>query len=603
MKFRIRLLEAALLSALALNACAGVQPYGGNTLLGNRGSATAKLREIGREKHNERLASSERIRLVSKQLSEKTLSFTLERGYTCREVTVVTYEASDSAQTRTSKVFKGAEYPCESTPYAGAAVGLAMGTICSFDNVSMGTSDAGGSVVIDLGSLKLPEGTDKETVESLSLCVGSTKVDGLPERELLCSIRSRQIEQEITQKTARRDTLNRLIKEQGAAQEKIASSLDFDKLSVIEKKKAALEKELKGIGQSLGALESKRQGVMDRCKSDPGTTADTASITLPGSQAAERPAASSERCRETPTASSPDSDRPDTWRISLSALDKATPAAKEYLARLYGELQKQSQGFDEPLTQKEFNNLLRCENNSIYLDELTRVSSPISRKKQEAAHQDFSAIFMKPANLAKGVAFSKQYDALLAAAENTYGVKRYDIISILMWESMLGKFTGDKNLVVVFLSVILYVDWAESVAINSMSSQEKNENDIDSPAARSTREKRLSKLRERAVSNLAALLRIAKAKGTNPLVLTGSWAGAMGYPQFMPASFQYAVDGNHDHVIDLNNWEDVIPSVANYLREHKYERSRRNGILSYNHSDSYADGVIRYANEIERLSR
>jgi membrane-bound lytic murein transglycosylase B len=55
----------------------------------------------------------------------------------------------------------------------------------------------------------------------------------------------------------------------------------------------------------------------------------------------------------------------------------------------------------------------------------------------------------------------------------------------------------------------------------------------------------------------------------------GSYAGAMGAPQFMPHSYrQYAIDGNGDGKVDLwNNWDDVLASVANYLKQYGW----RNG--------------------------
>jgi membrane-bound lytic murein transglycosylase B len=56
----------------------------------------------------------------------------------------------------------------------------------------------------------------------------------------------------------------------------------------------------------------------------------------------------------------------------------------------------------------------------------------------------------------------------------------------------------------------------------------------------------------------------------NPLTIKGSYAGAMGAPQFMPSNYRrFAVDANSDGRIDLwSNWSDVCSSVGNYLREH-----------------------------------
>jgi peptidoglycan lytic transglycosylase B len=59
----------------------------------------------------------------------------------------------------------------------------------------------------------------------------------------------------------------------------------------------------------------------------------------------------------------------------------------------------------------------------------------------------------------------------------------------------------------------------------------------------------------------------------NPLTTTGSYAGAMGAPQFMPSTYRrYAIDADTDNKRDLwSDWDDIIASVANYLQEHGWE--------------------------------
>ena len=68
---------------------------------------------------------------------------------------------------------------------------------------------------------------------------------------------------------------------------------------------------------------------------------------------------------------------------------------------------------------------------------------------------------------------------------------------------------------------------------------------------------------------LEQFLILAKENKLDPLTLTGSYAGAMGAPQFMPSSYRhYAIDANNDSQRDLwDDWDDVIASVANYLHQ------------------------------------
>lgn len=69
---------------------------------------------------------------------------------------------------------------------------------------------------------------------------------------------------------------------------------------------------------------------------------------------------------------------------------------------------------------------------------------------------------------------------------------------------------------------------------------------------------------------LQSLLLLARDTGRDPRALRGSYAGALGAPQFMPSSYRrYAVDHGGDGAIDLwNDWGDVLASVANFLVMH-----------------------------------
>jgi membrane-bound lytic murein transglycosylase B len=69
---------------------------------------------------------------------------------------------------------------------------------------------------------------------------------------------------------------------------------------------------------------------------------------------------------------------------------------------------------------------------------------------------------------------------------------------------------------------------------------------------------------------LEQYLLMTREESLDPLAPLGSYAGAMGIPQFMPSSFnRWAVDGDGDGHRDLwNDWADVFASVANYLDAH-----------------------------------
>jgi hypothetical protein len=98
---------------------------------------------------------------------------------------------------------------------------------------------------------------------------------------------------------------------------------------------------------------------------------------------------------------------------------------------------------------------------------------------------------------------------------------------------------------------------------------------------------------------LASINRIETAFGTN---LNVSTAGALGWMQFMPATWEgYGVDANNDGRKDPYNPVDAICAAANYLNASGYGEDARGAIFAYNHADWYVDEVLLYANQYGKL--
>jgi murein DD-endopeptidase MepM/ murein hydrolase activator NlpD len=98
---------------------------------------------------------------------------------------------------------------------------------------------------------------------------------------------------------------------------------------------------------------------------------------------------------------------------------------------------------------------------------------------------------------------------------------------------------------------------------------------------------------------LASINRIETAFGTN---LNVSTAGALGWMQFMPSTWQmYGVDANNDGRKDPYNPVDAICAAARYLNAAGGENDLRGAIFSYNHADWYVDEVLLYANQYGKL--
>ena len=149
--------------------------------------------------------------------------------------------------------------------------------------------------------------------------------------------------------------------------------------------------------------------------------------------------------------------------------------------------------------------------------------------------------FIDPVRVGAGVAFWQANAGTLERAEREYGVPAEIIVGIIGVETIYGRDTGNFRVM-------------DALATLS----------FDFPDAHP----RAAQRREFFLGELEQLLSLAHRTGVDPLSFRGSYAGAMGLPQFMPSSWaKYAIDYDGDGRVDLfRSSADVIGSVANYFR-------------------------------------
>jgi membrane-bound lytic murein transglycosylase B len=284
------------------------------------------------------------------------------------------------------------------------------------------------------------------------------------------------------------------------------------------------------------------------------------------------------------------------WRLSQK-LGEASTARKtllDELAMRAPPLQDGGSNGETPLTAAEAAAILddpRAQ--PIYAEKTISIVAPSMPARHRQEHLDLMKLFLKPERLQAGAAFAKQQQAFLDAAETKWKVQREVMIAILMWESKLGTITGDYYSFNVFTSQAYFIDEANEAALAM-----KEEQKLYNPKLQ---QQRVETIRARAHMNLVALLRQCKTKKIDPLGVKGSWAGALGFPQFMPASLRWADDGDSDGKIDLFTMPDAIASIARYLNEHGFGESREKAVWEYNHEDAYVKGVLAYADALHEL--
>ena len=236
---------------------------------------------------------------------------------------------------------------------------------------------------------------------------------------------------------------------------------------------------------------------------------------------------------------------------------------------------------------------------SLVADELTEknlafIYSPLSIKKQAEDHTSYIDKLINDETVKNGVDFFNKYNDLFCKTYAETKVEASDIIGILNWESRLGTITGEQKIIKIFAAQYFSGEKRNEELIQS------GEYKKDGAMSVEAGKKRVERLKKNAFSNFKALLIQAKEKNFDPLEVKGSWAGAIGFPQFMPASMKFAKDGNGDGNIDLFVMEDAIVSVANYLKLHGYlEKGSVAAFKAYNNDKIYAEGVKKYSDLIK----
>ena len=191
----------------------------------------------------------------------------------------------------------------------------------------------------------------------------------------------------------------------------------------------------------------------------------------------------------------------------------------------------------------------------------------ISRPAEKAKPwHEYRGIFVTDERTKAGVDFWKEHGVAVAAAEERYGVAAEVVVAVIGVETYYGRYLG-RYRVVDALSTLAF----------------------DYP-------RRASFFK----GELTEFLLLVREGGHDPFAPMGSYAGAMGYGQFIPSSYRaYAVDFDGDGVRDIwTNKTDAIGSVANYFAEHGW-RGQGPAVLRVELEDPALDEVANAGLELE----
>lgn len=167
---------------------------------------------------------------------------------------------------------------------------------------------------------------------------------------------------------------------------------------------------------------------------------------------------------------------------------------------------------------------------------LQSVVDAMERPYERMPWHRYRTLFLTPQRIADGLAYWRANADTLARAQAVYGVSAETIVAIVGVETQYGRRMGDYRV----LDALTTLGFAYP--------------------------KRAEFFRR----ELESFLLLQREAGLDPLAVKGSYAGAMGKPQFIPSSYRaYAVDFDGDGRRDLwGSDADAIGSVANYFRAH-----------------------------------
>jgi len=201
---------------------------------------------------------------------------------------------------------------------------------------------------------------------------------------------------------------------------------------------------------------------------------------------------------------------------------------------------------------------------------LDAIARPAEKTK---AWYEYRAIFLNDRREREGIEFFRTHRDTLARAQADTGVPAEIIVAILGVETYYGRVAGSYRV----------LDALSTLA-------------FDYP-------RRAPFFR----GELENFLLLAREQGLDPTELKGSYAGAMGYGQFMPSSYRsYAIDYDGDGLADIwNNPVDAIGSVANYLARHGWRDAQpvvSAASVAAEVPDEVFDGKLKPRRSVEELT-
>ena len=215
---------------------------------------------------------------------------------------------------------------------------------------------------------------------------------------------------------------------------------------------------------------------------------------------------------------------------------------------------------------------------SSFIEKHMEIPERFARPYEKKSWEQYKKLFIKESRIVAGVKFYSENKDLIIQVAEKYNVDPFIILSIAGIESNYGK------------------HYKGFTVFNSLYTQIHE----------------MPKRAKWASKELASYLEYCYKDNIDPQSIEGSYAGAFGFGQFIPSSFnRYSVDFDNDGARRPHDWPDVLGSIANYLVKNGYVPGSSNyskggdiwkSVWAYNHSDNYVMAVLGLTEKIRSRS-
>jgi membrane-bound lytic murein transglycosylase B len=210
---------------------------------------------------------------------------------------------------------------------------------------------------------------------------------------------------------------------------------------------------------------------------------------------------------------------------------------------------------------------------------------------------DVYAPFLSPESILLAKKFLQNNMSLLRETEKRFQVDKEVIVAILLVESRFGENIGKRRVIPTLASIAL-IDLPENLQYTYQVLL-----GVHSELAYDVAEGLAKRRAQWAYQELRQFLQIIRNEGMDPLEVKGSYAGALGMPQFLPSSYKNYSLNSKSFEEWLTSKEGAVISIANYLKSNGWKKDlplqkQRQVIWSYNHSTPYVDTILQIAQKI-----